>query len=211
MTGSRSAPAPRRTQQQRREATKTSLVQATIELIGEVGYQRATVASICQRAGLSVGAMFRQFEGRQDLIVGAVEEVFRQYLDSYTAHMESLSTTDDPLAASLRFLQQTTMSDLNAVHREIYTAARGDEELRRRLLPVVEPYYRAVAARIEGLELFADLPRETREPLAFMVVHLFTGQALTQTVFPRPDLVETMPGLVQDLLTSFLAQTRRPA
>ncbi|MFX0576493.1 TetR/AcrR family transcriptional regulator [Nocardia nepalensis] len=92
------SPRPRRTQQERRAATVAKLVDATIAAIGEIGYQRATVQEICSRAGLSVGAMFRQFDSRLDLIVRTSEEVFARQLAAYHVVMEHLGAQDDSLA-----------------------------------------------------------------------------------------------------------------
>ncbi|WP_406231044.1 hypothetical protein [Nocardia sp. NBC_01009] len=42
---------------------------------------------ICGRAGLSAGAMFRQFDSRLHLIVRSSEEVFARQLAAYRAVM----------------------------------------------------------------------------------------------------------------------------
>ncbi|WP_328402991.1 TetR family transcriptional regulator [Nocardia sp. NBC_00403] len=52
-----------------------------------MGYQRATVQEICGRAGLSAGAMFRQFDSRLHLIARTSEEVFTRQLTACLAVM----------------------------------------------------------------------------------------------------------------------------
>ncbi|MET8875375.1 TetR family transcriptional regulator [Nocardia sp. NPDC004604] len=65
------------------------LIEATIAVIGDKGFQRATVQEISGRAGLSVGVI-RQFDSRPDLIVRTAEEVFSRQLAGYRILMEHI-------------------------------------------------------------------------------------------------------------------------
>ncbi|QMU78073.1 TetR family transcriptional regulator [Streptacidiphilus sp. PB12-B1b] len=57
---------------------RAQIVAATIEVIAEVGYHRATFAKIAERAGLSsTGMISYHFEGRDDLMREVVAEVLR--------------------------------------------------------------------------------------------------------------------------------------
>lgn len=197
---------PRRTQQQRRAATVAKLVDATIAAIGEVGYQRTTVQEICGRAGLSAGAMFRQFDTRLDLIVRTAEEVFTRQLDGFTAAMDHLGAQDNPLDVALRFLRAAQQSNLTHSLREIYLAARSDSELRDRIAPVAEGFYRDAERIVEAAGLLAGFPVAVREPLFFMLLHLFSGEAVVRGVFPRPELDDAVLSLVEDMLAVYSAR-----
>ncbi|APA98227.1 TetR/AcrR family transcriptional regulator [Nocardia seriolae] len=202
---------PRRTQQERRAATVAKLVDATIDAIGEVGYQRTTVQEICGRAGLSAGAMFRQFDTRLDLIVRTAEEVFARQLVGYTVTMEHLGAQDNPLDVALRFLRMAQQSNLTHALREIYLAARSDTELRERIAPIAENYYSQIAATLERTELFAEFPAGVREPLFFMLLHVFSGEAVVRGVYKRPDLDDSVLRLVEDMLAVYSARSASAA
>ncbi|MEV6769117.1 TetR family transcriptional regulator [Nocardia sp. NPDC051030] len=197
---------PRRTQQERRAATVAKLVDATIAAIGEVGYQRATVQEICGRAALSAGAMFRQFDTRLDLIVRTAEEAMTRQLDAYRATMEHLGAQDNALDTALRFLRMAQQSNLTHALREIYLAARSDTELRERIEPIADNYYREIVATLERTGLLDDYPSEIREPLFFMLLHLFSGEAVVRGVYQRPDLDVSVLALVEDMLAVYAAR-----
>lgn len=199
-------PRPRRTQQERRAATVAKLVDATTAAIGEVGYQRTTVQEICGRAGLSAGAMFRQFDTRLDLIVRTAEEVFTRQLAAYQLAMEHLGAQDNPLDTALRFLRQAQQSNLTHALREIYLAARSDAELRERIAPIAETYYREIVVTLERTGVLAGFPAEIRESLFFMLLHLFSGEAVVRGVYQRPDLDDSVLKLVEDMLAVYAAQ-----
>ncbi|MFI6998561.1 TetR/AcrR family transcriptional regulator [Nocardia sp. NPDC050175] len=203
MTGSAETPRPRRTQQERRAATVAKLIDATIAAIGEVGYQRTTVQEICGRAGLSVGAMFRQFDSRLDLIVRTAEEIVARQLAAFTVVMEHLGEHANPLDTALRFLQEAQSDGVTHALREIYLAARSDAELRVRIAPTVESYYDEIAAAVDHTGVLDQFPQRLREPIFFMALHVFSGQAVVRGVYQRPELDESVLTLVADLLRTY--------
>ncbi|GAA5077358.1 TetR/AcrR family transcriptional regulator [Nocardia iowensis] len=203
MTGSAETSRPRRTQQERRAATVAKLIDATIAAIGEVGYQRTTVQEICGRAGLSVGAMFRQFDSRLDLIVRTAEEIVTRQLAAFTVIMEHLGDQANPLDTALRFLRAAQSDNITHALREIYLAARSDAELRTRIAPTVENYYDEIVAAVERTGVLHRYPQRLREPLFFLVLHLFSGQAVVRGVYQRPELDDAVLMLIEDMLQTY--------
>ncbi|WP_309230612.1 TetR/AcrR family transcriptional regulator [Nocardia sp. SYP-A9097] len=201
---------PRRTQQERRAATVTKLVDATIAAIGEVGYQRSTVQEICGRAGLSAGAMFRQFDTRLDLIVRTAEEGFRRQIDGYRSTMEHLGAQDNALDTALRFLRAAQSSNLSHALREIFLAARSDTELCARIEPIAAAYYGEIVATLDRTGLLDDFPPNVREPIFFMMLHLFSGEAVVRGVYPRPDVDAAVLTLVEEMLAMYAARVAPP-
>jgi AcrR family transcriptional regulator len=68
----------RRTQEERSEATRARLVDATIEVVFEKGYAGCTVQEVCRRAGVTTGALQHHFRSKQELLVAAVNKLFPQ-------------------------------------------------------------------------------------------------------------------------------------
>ncbi|MBF6126213.1 TetR/AcrR family transcriptional regulator [Nocardia brasiliensis] len=203
MTGSAEISRPRRTQQERRAATVTKLVDATIAAISEVGYQRTTVQEVCGRAGLSVGAMFRQFDGRLDLIVRTAEEIVTRQRVAFLVMMEHLDDQANPLATALRFLRAAQSSEITHALREIYLAARSDAELRARIAPTVETYYDEIVAAVERTGVLRRYPKRVREPLFYLALHVFSGQAVVRGVYPKPEVDDAVLALLEDMLQMY--------
>lgn len=67
--------AGRRTQAERRAATRLALVGAARELFAEEGYHATAAGEIVRRAGLTRGAMYHHFEDKRGLFRAVVEEV----------------------------------------------------------------------------------------------------------------------------------------
>ena len=128
----------RRTQDQRSAKTRRLLLDATIQSLMEVGYANTSTAGIAKRAGVSRGAQTHHYPGKMDLIVAATEEMFANF-----------ATGLETLAGELRagrlsydaFFDATWDGVLNGdwfySSLEIIVAARGDDELRRQLAPLI--------------------------------------------------------------------------
>lgn len=151
---SRPADPPRRTQAQRRAATQSALLDATLDCLVDLGYSGTTTTEVCRRAGVSQGALFRYFPTKADLLTAAVEVMYGRLFDAYREGLEEVADADDRVEAAVRLLWQTFQRDDLLAALELYVAARTDEELRGALTRLEAPHEDRTVA-LAG-ELFAD-------------------------------------------------------
>jgi AcrR family transcriptional regulator len=65
----------RRTQAERRAATRRALLDAARSVFAETGYHGAAAEEIVRRAGLTRGALYHHFEDKKDLFLAVVDEM----------------------------------------------------------------------------------------------------------------------------------------
>jgi AcrR family transcriptional regulator len=75
-----------------------ALIAAGARVIADQGYDRATVAAIARRAGVTTGALYNRFEGKYDLLCEAVETLAAPCVDAEIAAL--LDALDDGSASS---------------------------------------------------------------------------------------------------------------
>ena len=155
--------APRRTQAERRADTTQLLLDATIDAIVDVGFQRATTAEICARAGVSDGALFHYFDTRVDLVLSALAHLTERRVADYLEFAEQLRrVAGDPLEL-LHMVGRLARDRVAVVWAEVTMAARTDADLRSRVTPAVESRWallRAVAENFPALAAMEPRPRE---------------------------------------------------
>jgi AcrR family transcriptional regulator len=161
----------RRTQAERRAATRTALLDATIECLVEEGYARTTTRGIAERAGVTPGALQHHFPSKAELLSEAIRHVWAKFAQEFLAH-------GTPSAPSVLVRSEQLIDRMWEVHKgplfqastELFVAARTDEQLRSTLAEAQRDManWNAIGARV----LFPELA--DRAGLAQLIA---TGQA----------------------------------
>lgn len=136
----------RRTQAERRAATRAALLDATIEAVVEYGYANVTSAQIVQRAGVSRGAQAHYFSTKAELVVEALRHLSDKLVsDLKDEPIKEAGTEKDRYAAILDRLWALHHEPIFVAALELWTAARTDPELRENLTRFARDFTAATA------------------------------------------------------------------
>lgn len=128
----------RRTQAERRAATRQRLVDATVRCLVEDGYAGTTINRIVERAEVSHGASGHHFPSKAALIQAAAEELMRQAYRRWGAALLDVADADDRLDALINAAWQDVFeTDGTDAFLELLMATKNDPELRARLQPMI--------------------------------------------------------------------------
>lgn len=199
-------PTPRRTQQERREATIDKLLRAGSDVLVKEGYAAASIQAICARAGLSQGGLFRHFATREALMVAIGRDLAERMLTQYRSEFarRSVGAKGDVTAEitlALQLVRKRCRSPLNQAWYELMLAARTQPPLRRALAPVARRYY----ADIESLAA-SLLPAQARTfgpsfgPLVHTIVAMFDGETLQRGLWRKAEIEDARVPLVAALV-----------
>jgi AcrR family transcriptional regulator len=169
--------AGREPQQDRSRATRQRLLDATIESLAEVGWDRTTVVGVAARAGVSRGAAQHHFATRDDLVVAAVNEVSdRITREMRSATAEVAARPDRPLAV-LELLTELWTGTFGRAATHLWVAASTDPELSQLVLPLERRLNRDIYA--VTLELLgADPSRPQVKESVGLTLQLVRGVGL---------------------------------
>ena len=89
--------------QARSAARLSSLLDAAAEVVEEVGYERLTTAMVAERAGASIGTVYRYFPDRIAVLEGLSARAFRRFLDRITEHYRDsrLESVEERVSAAV--------------------------------------------------------------------------------------------------------------
>jgi AcrR family transcriptional regulator len=200
---------PRRTQEERREGTIRKLLDAAAGALIDDGYAAASVQAICERAGLSQGALFRHFPTREELMVAVGRDVGRQILARYRRDFEALRDDDDRLVSAMRLVRDRCRSRLNQAWYELATAARTSPSLRKGLKPVAAQYYADIhALAVQLLPEVAAAMGDGFPVLVDTILAVFDGESVRRFVLPGPQVDEARLELLAALAKAALGARR---
>jgi AcrR family transcriptional regulator len=165
-----------RTQAERREQTRTALLDATIDCLVEIGYARTSVQEICARAGVSKGAVQHHFSAKAELMAAAVKHLTMKLRTQLAHSLEMQPSGTDGIPAAIDLLWEGYSGTLSTAVTELWVAARTDPELRTAIRPVDRALGHSTMEHIASVA--GDLPRERAETLFWLTVNLNRGLAL---------------------------------
>lgn len=203
------APTARRTQQQRREATRTRLMDATIESLIECGYHGATTLEVERRAGVSRGARIHHFPTKASLLAAAADHLYDQVSSSYEAAFggsDSDASDAQRVRAGLHSLWALFCGREYSAVVELTVAARTDDELRA-CLQQVGLRHRELALQAAS-RLFA-LPAEVAFPIIEACHAAMMGLLLRRNVQGDDGAAELVIAMLEDLIIPRLPSEHR--
>ncbi len=175
----------RRTQAERRAATRAALLQATVDCLIELGYAGTTTTEVQQRAGVSRGALTHHFASKAELMLAAMDQLYEDISrDVRQAAGELPAAGPQRARPAIRLLWRGFNGPLFLATMELWMAARTDPELAAALLPHerrLGHQLRALAQEVFGPELSAHPAAETVYQLLSTSMR---GQAMTFALQP---------------------------
>jgi AcrR family transcriptional regulator len=126
---------PRRSQAERRAATRTALLDAAIACLVEEGYANATTRRIAERAGVTPGALQHHFASKTELLGETARHIRAKWAGEMFAQRL-------PRSRSLRRRHELLLDRMWSLYRgplfeallELTVAARTDRELRKHVV-----------------------------------------------------------------------------
>ncbi len=180
-----SAAKPRRSQEERRGATRVALLDATLACLVELGYARTSTTEVARTAGVSQGAIFKHFATKSALMAAATESLFDTLIVRFGEAFARDAEGDEPVVVAIRRLWDVFCHpSLRAVY-SLFAEAAADDDLRSTLGPVVERHSKRLLSLAESL--FPEIATSPAHRALFEAV-LFAMQGAT---LQRPVYVDT--------------------
>lgn len=174
------------------EARRRGILAAAQRCVSRNGIQGTTMRDICRAANLSPGAIYRYFDGK-DQILGALAEQRQTQIQAFFGRLGSASDSKD-LAEAITSLAGDLDSDTAAdglrLDLNLWSRALNSTEVAASLRPGL-----AEAVKTVGKAIGPDRQTET----ARLIVALLQGLALHKALDPKLDLGALGPA-IRDLL-----------
>jgi AcrR family transcriptional regulator len=170
-----------------REETRQRLFEAAAAAFAEHGIGGASVEAITAAGGLTRGAFYSNFDGKDELITAMLAEHVEQ---SVRRNLELLARNRDPdrFVAALAAVDRTDQDPLGRsplLHLELVLYAARAAERRPELAEFLRARRRLIVDIVEGTELARDLdPAVDPEQLAAMLLAMEDGFRLHRLIDP---------------------------
>src|SRR5687768_16722557 len=117
---------PAKTKAERGAATRTRLLDATIDALIDVGWSGTSTTEVVRRAGVSRGAQVHHYPAKEDLVLAAIEHLLVRRLDEYHEAFDRLPPDDRTPGRAIDLLWDACMGPTFEAWLELAVAARLD-------------------------------------------------------------------------------------
>jgi len=124
------AAVPARSRREQREATRTRLLRAAVEVLIERGVAGTTTLEVQHRAGVSRGALLHHFPTHAQLLSATVGELVRRNEENIWREQACADDDADELARAIRTLAAAGAHASFSAELELWAVARTDAQLR---------------------------------------------------------------------------------
>jgi AcrR family transcriptional regulator len=190
-------------------AREKAILEAVVELLGEVGYEALTIDAVAARAHASKTTIYGRWQGKAALVRAAVSEIVRP---GARRGRDRAGLRDD-LIAAISELRSYITPEFIAVMRGLVHAMSTDRELTELLAPVFDD--EAVSLEIVKRAISrGELPRGSQRRTAALVHEVIEGQVIRRLFITRKPLDDRFAQhVVDDMLMPLLipAITKSPS
>jgi AcrR family transcriptional regulator len=148
------------------EAVRNRIVDASIKIFGRLGYERASIQDVVRESGLSVGAVYTYFKGKEDLFLTACACEAERETERLQLRLGELGNFQARLQAAVDWAVDMAMDELSGKGAMVHAWSRADttpelqEMLRQRRDESVAFAKRLLDEAAVGGELPAWVDRE---------------------------------------------------
>ena len=199
----------RRSQEERSAASRAVLIESAIRCMRERGLAATNLIEIARSANLTRGAIQHHFNSRTELILAAVRELDERIARSFDKHSVSSDIKGaDRVATLFNDVVTLTRSEDTVAVFDLWTASRGDLELKTKMLelqrPLTEQFRELWRRNLEGY-LSSSLV-----DASFGIVLMVTqGMAMAQLLKQSTSVVDQMVADTRQMLLEHVKMHHR--
>lgn len=154
-----------------------AMLQATLELLGEVGFDNMSIEAIAKRAKIGKTTIYRRYSSKEELVADAIESIRENVVIPDTGNLWG------DIEELIENAAQITLSPLGkqAVAMIISSAASNSQFAQIYWTKYLQPRRQAFAIVLERAKARNEIPEDTDSGLIFDAM---SGIMLYATIFP---------------------------
>jgi AcrR family transcriptional regulator len=145
--------AVRLTRAERKAETRERILTAALTVFLERGFHGATLDEIAEEAGYTKGAVYSNFEGKDDLFLALLDERFGWRIAESVEAAREAASVEDALRANARMIAETAQRQptWDALLVEFWTHASRDRDVREAAAARHDRVLDAIGELLDGL------------------------------------------------------------
>ncbi|WP_024802345.1 TetR/AcrR family transcriptional regulator [Nocardia sp. BMG51109] len=187
---------------ERRAQRRAALLDAALEIIGNQGSEKLTVAGLCTRAGLNERYYYEQFDGRDAVLTALFDGIAEELAVAIVAGLQAAPADTRGTARAAIAAGIHVLTDDPRKARVTSIVGTATPELRARTLDTIRSFAKLVAT--EGIDFYGLSTPDPDPAIDFRATYLVGGLAQTLTSWLHGDLAMTRDELIEHTTDVFV-------
>ena len=192
------------------EATRQAILDATIAQLDEVGASSVRVAAVARTAGITTGAIYNIFKGREELIAAAQAQIMIAMVDAANRMQHQIEENFDGnriLSPEYREVMRTVFSPPNKRQRLQWAAIVARAHQNEKLSDLIEPTEQKAADAIVAEARYSQKQGWLRDDLdARAIATIMLGATIGVSIAGR--VYEDVEGFDDKILEAWMYLAR---
>jgi len=174
-------PMLRRSQQERNRDARERLLNATVDVLMQRGYNGLTIKEVAKTAGMSNGALMHHYATKEELVIAATTVIYDQCILHGQRIAKTAGAVKNPLAG---FIEDSISVYFNwpyVAALEVIMVARTDQALMQRIIPVMQHYRETTNALWLDVFRQAGYSEATAQTILNLTLNIVRGMGINRT------------------------------
>jgi len=160
--------------QEIREKSKEHLVNVSMRLFAEKGYQNTSISMIAKEAGMAKGALYHYFKSKEELLLSVIQKGLSDIEKLFTEAAVKASTPREQLEALVYHTFESMQKDREfwALYASLLTQMHASDTMRKIFEPLVDGMFSMM------IELFKSCNIPDAEERAYAIGAMMDGVGL---------------------------------
>ena len=203
----RQARRKRRTQAERRQGTRTRILDAAVEVLRKNGYAHFRTADVAKAAGVSRGAQLHHFATKEKLVYATMEHVFQNVLETSRQRARALKRGEDPLEHMIADAREFFFSTPFFISLDIATSI-NNARFRGKLMAMVRDARLPAEQAWRQALVAGGMPDREADDLLWLTLALVRGLAVRMLWQNEPARFDRLLKVWRGVVESHLGQLR---
>ncbi len=197
-------PTQRRTQAERRDATRAIILEASSKILRKRGLNGLRTLEVAALAGVSQGAQFHHFPNKKELVLATIEYVNQIALAASLKRAENLNTGDDVIKSILDDAREFFFSDYFFMELAVGFTGEDDsdtqKEVRELILKTRSKVESAWSKRLTQM----NMPEQVASDILALTLSMVRGFAIRSLLEEDRNEVERLFNVWREIAYSYL-------
>ena len=184
------------------EERRAQIIEAALACFTRKGYVNTTMDDIVAESGLSKGAIYWYFKGKDDLFKAAANSVMERVAEKSLVAIQSCETATERLHVGAQSMVEVCreIEGYFGLVVEFWTQSERREEVMGFWAEMIIQYRQAIKALFEEGVQTGEFKSVDTDALAWMMMAAYDGLAAYHMMMPDIDMEQVSKGFIEVLL-----------